>query len=257
MNLHLFLSFQNPHDSGRPVALHSVRDALAAYEVAAALYLQGYAPGEVLLNYPPAEFGSQEVMKIDRSRIARGDILLTATRPSRDQKGYGRKWVRPGNTDLEGEIQAAWDHYCISIDRYYVRLHPRLNSLVAPGYEDRREVFFLERRGAPYKATRAQDRREDRGCEPRSAAFLVRIPRLGKDGPVYVGIFAMDGACNLVWAHLLRHRYSDLLRRDGFTMVELVQSPIPERTPDMRWADAWRADVIVHEPYAKDVRRCA
>lgn len=257
MKLHLFLSFQNPHDKGRSVGLQCHRDVLAAHEVAAALYLQGYAPGEAYLNYPPTQFGSQEIMRVDRSRIAPGDLLLTPTRPSRDEQGCGRKWVRPGQTDLEREIQAAWDLYCIAIERYYVRLHPRLHPLVVPAYEDRREVFFLERRGAPYKASRARRGRKDRGREPRSAAFLVRIPRLGENGPAYIGIFAMDGVCTLVWAYLLRHRYSDLLKREGFTMVELVQGPIPDRAPDMSWADAWQAEEIVHEPFSQDLRRCA
>lgn len=252
-SVHLFLSFLNPRDHERKLGPQCTRDVLAAHHIAAALQSEGYRLGGALFNYPPADWGSQEVMRVDTSGLAPGDVLVTATRPSKDRAERNwRKQVRPGRTDLEERIHRVWDRYLAILARGHAKLQPWLFDRVAQGFEDRRDVYFREKQGATYKMLHTGEegaRRRDYRGEPRTAAFLVREPELWPAGPAYVGLAAMDSACALAWSYLLQHRYTELLRREGFTMVDLLTAPIPDRTPDMRWALEWKAEVIVHAPH--------
>ena len=166
--------------------------------------------------------------------------------PDCERKKVHRAW-----TDLEQRVLDAWEEMLNEISRSYVSLAPRVRRRLRKGYESRKAITFREREGAPYREWNARDgqgfRRQERSH--RTAAFLLRLDELWPDGPGYVGMFGMDGTISLVWAHLLRRKFSYLLEKPGFTMVELSGAPLPERASRLDFCEAWEVDIAAHEVF--------
>ena len=66
-------------------------------------------------------------------------------------------------------------------------------------------------------------------------------------GPGYLGFCGMGASTALGWSQLLRHRHADLLQSEGFFMAEL-NGPLPENAVNLRWAEAWRSEIILRAP---------
>jgi hypothetical protein len=113
-------------------------------------------------------------------------------------------------------------------------LSPDLQHLLPAGYEDRFDMRFRERQGAPYLSLQRHDdnRRPYTGNELRTAVFLLVLARLPQRKVGSVRAWGLDGIATLVWATLLRERHAGLLREPGLVMAELVGAPIPRLPTD-------------------------
>jgi hypothetical protein len=239
--VHLFASYLDPRDSERKRWVFLTRDLSAAWEVVGALQLSDFWLGRQLFNYPPPVGQEPTLLVIDCSDISPHDIILTATRPPlSDSDQLEKRRVPKGFTTLEVQTDSVWKLYFKILSRSHAELAGWLHPHLPESHPFHRDMFFLQSAYSHYKLLH----RRPVKVRGRTAVFLVVQPELWPGGPTFVGFFGMDGVSTLAWAHLLRHRHSDLLHQPGFHMLELHSAPVPERVPDMRWADEWRAELL-------------
>lgn len=230
------------HDLSRRLRAFQIRDGAATLEIVCALARLGWQYGHLLLNFPPPKQpATPAAALLEMTTPARaGDLISTTTRPPLDESG--RKQVARGWTLLEEQVLAAWRPYFALLTRQEMLLDPKLHDQLAPGYENRRHIFFYANEGARYMELGPLRYRGP----ARTAAFLLHKPELRSGGPGYLGIFGMDGTTTLIWAHLLRTRHRDLLEKPGFVMAEIEVGQIPLRTTDLGFAQSWETNVILH-----------
>ncbi len=240
-----FVYYRRPR-KGQPLKLAFNVDVIALMNVVAALYRQGYELGEIQLNYPPPRGGAKHPSDFDPNRLVCDGLIVSATRPDLDPINKCRKVVQKGYTPLEEWIEAAWHCVIQSSERLQLILEPSAARFLAKGYESRRNIEFNEREGA-----RISGLPDDASFRPHqdapTAAYLLRLRELWPGGPGYLGSFAMESTAALAWSHLLRHRHADLLQTEGFFMAEL-SGPLPGHVSNLRWADAWRSEIILRAP---------
>ncbi len=252
--VHLFLSFFKAHQANRKIPISLQRDALPVWLVTAAFLALGFGMGSVKLNYPPPPGRKGEWMEIDCSDMRSGDVVLSGSRNSRDDdEDAPRKNMPRGHTSLEALTDLVWRLYFAELTRMVMTLQPWLHPLIRAGYENRRDVQFMQSERADYSLLNSRDGSGERKVKGmgRTAAFVVNQPELWRGGPTYVGFFGLDGASTLAWAYLLQQRHADLLVRPGFHMVELVTAPIPARVPDLKWALDWKSELLLSVPPAE------
>jgi hypothetical protein len=253
--VHLFLSFFKAHQANRKIPISLERDVLPDWLVTGAFLRLGYGLGSVKLNYPPPPGREGEMMEIDCSDMRSGDVVLSGSRSAYwdDDDDAPKKNMPRGYTSLEILTDRVWTLYFAELTRMVMTLQSWLHPLIRAGYENRRDVQFMQSERADYSLLCAHDgsgEQKVRGMG-RTAAFVVNQPELWPGGPTYVGFFGMDGAATLAWACLLQERHRDLLVRPGFHMVELITAPIPARVPDLRWALDWKSELLMSVPPAE------
>lgn len=246
--LHPFFNFQNPKADGRKVRVGFHVDVAAAWNVAAAFECKGFSLGSLLFNFPPQEGEPRAQMRIDTSRFAPSDLIVTSTRFETEPPNSVdacRKQVQRGYTDLETLIESHWRQHIATSRRLFLKLQPRHAKHFAQGYENRFRIRFFEEEGAPYKhLANAEERQNDAHPPSASAAYLLRVRELHPGGPGYLGFFGLDSTTTLVWSHLLRHKHTELLHEEGFAIAE-ISGPIPMREPDMAFAEEWKSEIVL------------
>ncbi len=252
--IHPVYSLISDGDQSREDLPFQVRDALSGEQVRQPFFAQGYALGDEILQTPPQPGHQGDPhAKIDTSHCKPTSVLQTFTRHAGSDLVQGaRKKLKRACTDLEDDIIEEWNHFVPVSSRLHVTLAERLWHLLPPGYENRRDMFFYESPGAPYKRLSVCDGRPPRpyaGEERRTAAFLLLLPQLGQRKVRYLGTWAPSGTANLIWGCQLRHRHPELLMEPGFVFAELIGETIPERSFGLRWTlDFWRVEILIHEP---------
>lgn len=249
-------------DLNRDLREFMVRDGLANQLTIDVLGRFGFALGPARVNNPPPTSWPDDptqLVHVDTSDCHPEDAIVTSTRlPVHDEETGCRKRVARAYTDLEQELLEVWSLYFSLLARDQVRLQPHLHRLLPRGFENRYDMIFREEEGACYLQLRAHHVRGHRpfqGAEKRTAAFVLRLPRLPARDVGYVGIWGPDGTSTLVLAHQVWARHPELLREPGFTMLELVAAPIPERPTDYRWTLDWRAEILFRVPIEAPERR--
>lgn len=239
-------------DSKRPLQIHHRRDAAAALEILMSLYDLGYRRGEQIIAQPPLDpktADPRERLKVDRSGLRPGDLILQTTRPPLHDANEGAmKQVERVYTDLEDDVFAAWRGVFEHCKRPLVALQAGPCRHMAPGFETRANMNFCQRKkGAPYTYLRSRlgKRREKQAVHDRTAAFFLRVDELWRGGPGLVGAFAMDGIANMVWAWHLGRDFAFLLEKPGFAIVEMTIGEVPERPTDLAWARTWKPTEIL------------
>lgn len=241
-----FVFFLSPRDSSRPLRIFQNRDVTASLELSHALVRLGFEYGGVLFNFPPPQGECDPLLLPVETNALPGDLVSTSSRPVLhvEEEQETIKPMFPGGTDLERAIVEAWLPHFRLLTRGYASLATGHRSALPPDYADRRHIEFYLRHGAVYK----QLSRDRYRGEPRTAAFLLRVRELWPGGPGYVGAFGMDGSTSLIWSYLIRTRYPDLLREDGFVMAELSGS-IPKRPTSLAFADAWTSKLLLQQRF--------
>ena len=216
----------------------------------------GFRSGEPILDCPPlspaANALAEPLHRVDLAFVAPGDVLLQTTRPPLDdaQQG-GRKQVRRSFTDLEDKLACVWRRYFAHCSRQQVLLDRRLHALLAAPWDDRRQITFRESEGAPYRSLNNCVGSGARGTiaaeERRSAVFFLRLEEAWPGGPGLIAAFGMDGTTTSVWGYRLGRDLAHLLREPGFVMAEITNGGRPERPVDLRWANDWPIEVLLHE----------
>jgi len=262
--------------------LHTLRDGDAFIEVGSVLSECGSIFDKTFLNLPgdPRLDGSPEFL----NSLGADDLLVLATRPPlRDgqkkaknavpksgvQTNVVRKAVPLGKTMMERAILEALRPCFGFCDRSRISLAKGLARQLPCGFEDRATIHFTQylRRSpvgadAAYKFLEAEDEgHEHRPPMPhRTAGFLIRTA-LWHGGPWVLNVFGMSGNQGLIWAHLLRTRYPDLLAGSGpmFFMCEIILEDIPPRPLTLKFCEAWECTPLLRTqdiPRVPATKRC-
>jgi hypothetical protein len=117
---------------------------------------------------------------------------------------------------------------------------------VRPGFESRRNIIYTQKHGANFKQLRtaAQGRKQELPPEARTSAFLLNT-RLWENGPTLIAAFAMDSVASIVWSWILARQHADWLLEPGFTMVDLVRGPVPDRPTLLDFAQDWKMEIVL------------
>ncbi len=252
----------------RAPSLHTLRDANAFVEIDSVLSERGSTFGETLFNLPGPvrQDGSREFL----SSLGESDLIVLSTRPPlRDRKVGARKALPLGNTRLEREVLGALRPCFEFCDRSRISLARCLARQLPAGCEDRATIYFTQylRRSpvgadATYKSLQAES--EGRSHRPpmphRTAGFLIRTA-LWRGGPWVLNVFAMSGNQGLIWAHLLRTRYPELLAGEGplFFMGEVTLQDIPARPLTLKFCESWHLTPLLctrEFPQVPATKRC-
>jgi len=252
--IHPLFSYRQLRDRSRNHNVGDVRDVMANYEVFTTLLGQGYGRGEPILNHPGApvhpdldDGDDHELYPIDISSTRPGDILLSTTRPAKDDPKHGdRKQIQPARTDLERRIFDVWERYLERCPRSNVKLAPAMRRFLLPGFESRREITFKQTRGSAYKQLHDGRCRRRPANKMLTAAYLLHLAELPGGGPGLSNAFGMDAEVTLAWCYRLARDFSHLLAEPGFIVVEIETTPRLERPTNLRWAFDWKIETVLH-----------
>jgi hypothetical protein len=251
---HPFFFTSRKRDKSRDVRAHELIDTFPNQLVVEGLRPLGFELGEARINNPPRagqRVDPMQLTRVDTNDCHPDDVIVTTTWwPVSDENRDDRKRMPRAHTDLEKELLEVWERYFPELARARVRLSPDLHPLLPAGYEDRFDMRFRERQGAPYLSLQRHDdnRRPYKGNELRTAVFLSVLAGVPRRKVGYVGAWGLDGIATLVWAALLRERHAALLGEPGLVMAELVGAPIPRLPTDYRWIREWRAEILFRFP---------
>src|SRR6185503_1572604 len=72
-----------------------------------------------------------------------------------------------------------------------------------------------------------------------SAAFMIFEPEAWPGGPGLLAACGMGGTETLVWAYVLRPRFSHLVGQCRFVMAKIIEQDLPEQPLTMDFANSW------------------
>lgn len=245
---------------------HQLRDGDAALFLAPVLEAQGYSYGGPIFNYPHPQQPPRELVPVNEAALGlrAHDLLLLTTRPPLDDVEEGRKArVLRSYTTLEDKIfrHAIRPHLARSTRSQIIvaEEHARAFGAVATR---RNLVFRLYRRRRQGDAPSRTDlgacisrylphgstvwHEPPRECSL-SAAYLIFEKHAWPGGPALLAGFGMGGMETLVWAYLLRTRFSHLVGARRFVMAEIVERDVPEPPLTMGFADRWDVRLLTEE----------
>ncbi len=247
-NTIFWMSYPPDARSGRkPKSAHQ-RDGGACAELLVQLMtMGGFVDWEVLFNFPASH------VLVDLLRFRTGDIILQTTRaPVHDDASEDRRHMKASHSDLEQIIRKRLLKYFTELRRSAVILAPEYAVLLEPGYETRACLQIERQPGATIQAWKPFGPGDMRptGGPKRTAAYFLHTPPLWKNGPRLILAFGMSSDETYAWARILRRQYPEIVRsgRPRFVMGELIPAPVPMHPIDGRWADQWRADIILDVP---------
>ncbi|MGC3969519.1 MAG: hypothetical protein QM775_19820 [Pirellulales bacterium] len=197
---------------------HKIRDGAAFAEILALLYQGGYEYRELQLN----------VADCDKSCLIKGnvDLLVMVTRPPLDEGG--RKLIQRSKSNLETKIIEAIRPFFEICSRDQVMLDTCTKRLLNDEFRDHALITFYKYGDwSWYRQLLGMSKDLDDQTKPRTAAYLAFVPEGAAGLPPLLVIFGMGGNDTLLWARLLRERYSkrvlEIVRsgKAHFLMAEL------------------------------------
>jgi hypothetical protein len=233
------------------------RDGMAFDEINAALPVPDFAYETTIILYP------NDKRRLDEGypKFVSSDAIVLTIRPPLDDeirpspndesKPGTRRFIPWNNGPLEKEIFDLCRKYFHHCDRRTVELTDKAKALLRIPENVLRKAWwnleFYENAQSEGKTPvdrRTAERRlfaavklhnlsryisEQPETNRETVAYLIRdqLPNIGCD--VLVS-FGMDGYCTLVWNHLVRRRYPDLIKKNGFVMARLVFEELPATT---------------------------
>lgn len=241
-------SYLRPPATAGP-RLHELRDGDAFAELTPVLFALGFKYAGLLLNYPP-DPGSA----IALPRLGPQDLVVLTTRPPINDphsEGERRRIAHSGSPLEKAILQAAGDFFAVC-KRPMVQLSGEIAEQLPPDVADRERMEFRVYRPIPayirYRSLAAATREARRYHPPAdpnaTAAFLVRTP-LWPRGPTLLNAFGMDGVMTLIWCHLLRTRFPELLEQRGLTMAEITTQPLPLRPASLSFTEGWQVRLLL------------
>ena len=244
-----WLGWLSTPEKNHRLYLHKIRDGAAFAEILALLSKGGYDYRELQLNVAR---GSRR-RPIQRS----ADLLVMVTRPPLDEDV--KKPIQRSNSQLENAVMSVIRPYFEKCSRNHIMLQSCTARLLKHDFSDHAEIVFQQYADwAWYKRLRGMAKDLD-DSNPRTAAFLVFIPKRSPSLPALLAIFGMGGNDTLLWARLLRERYFDnvleILRSETahFLMAELspgnnkeAMEPISQCEALDDIARSWKVTIIAN-----------
>jgi hypothetical protein len=243
-------SYMSTQKEDRPLHPHQVRDGDACLELAGALATRGYEYGGIIFNHSPSESGdpSRGLLRV----LTPSDLLVLTTRPPLDDRVYKQKKVviRSGSFFEKEVLFPALRGYFDYCSRLEVCLTSKIAAKLAAGYKNRAMLEFRANSTASYKSTGAYEKVDGQipWGDLTTAVYLVHTSELWPGGPQLLATFGLSGAASLIWAYLLRTKFSQLLEGQRFVMAEVTRTgPLPTEPLDLRFCDEWLVKIITED----------
>ncbi len=229
--------------------VHELRDGDAFAELAMLLATPRCHYGGLLVNYPSPS------ADVQASALTDTDLLVLTTRPPLTDDELDSRPIRRSGTELERIVLETVRTAFRVCRRSYIVLSEDMVGHLPEPFRNRGELEFTLNGPACYKRYRTPYTKNKIDhhwhVEPseslRTSAFVLygRMPT----GTMLLNVFSMDGPGTLIWCYLLRTRLPQLVKSPRFAMVEMVPSgPIPERPPNLSFADTWEVNVLLDHP---------
>jgi hypothetical protein len=252
MNSKRFFRFSYFH--GRNPLLHHQRDADSFIELMPLLIDKGFQYGGIFLNLSSAD--RVKSVPPEDIPLQKNDVIVLMTRPPLDDEEEGPHLViRKSGSALEEKIFDSIRKYISVCSRRQVSFHPSLVSQFTAGNEDRSSITFTGHgkitqyfNVARYQATvdsrkRVKQWRQKDG--PKTAVYLFNLKEIWEGGPDLLVSFGMTGTCTLIWAYLIRKRFTHFLNAPRIVVAELLIGNIPAFPPDLSFVDDWDIKIVL------------
>jgi hypothetical protein len=247
----------------RPPPAAELRDSGAFLEAAAAFSARGCRIDRVVYGHPSSEDELEQMKselrlgrrprlkKLDLGFLGPGRVLVVCTRLPLSDLVFDNKrkqWV--ALDELTARIvEIGWLHFRI-LARTHVELWPRFASQLAPGFERRARIQFVQNCGAFYTWCQHLEERGKQhfsADDARTAGYVLHLKQVPSlNGADLLVFFGMGGVETLALAHHLRNGLGHLLDEPGFSMVEFERAVRPQAPSDAGFASLWRPRVILH-----------
>jgi hypothetical protein len=171
-----------------------------------------------------------------------------------DDTPAGRRRIERSHNDLEELIFATVRRYFEISSRKVIKLTKAVADKLPVEAKCKAEIQFCmgNTRTADYARYRMYGSKfwQNPLEASRTAVYLLYTPSLWENGPSLLASFGLSGPENLIWNHLVRVRYPDLLRSPRFVMAEMSLGEIPEFPTSLAFADNWEIDIILNSKIA-------
>jgi hypothetical protein len=223
---------------------HRLRDCDSFLEICQALIppnnKRGLRFAQTVINHPPESIqeehksGEEEYWK---KLLKKGDILVQTTRPPLDDNKDEDTIVQNTSPPSGDEVDHDKKHKCIFVKRNWLetQIWNRLRNYfyhcsrnqVAISTELWNKISPLEEKWwkdilfKTHGTCAAKNSPKSMMDPPPSAAYFIYTKELWPQGPDLITTFGMCGAHNLLWAYLLRKKWSYFTEEFGFAMALL------------------------------------
>jgi len=207
----------------------------------------GYEYGHFIFNPPFNPRKSVEVGKEHFHFIRPDDLIVLATRPPLDDPKHGdRKLVRQSRTHLEKQIFAEFRKYLAVC----ARSHVRLTEAVGAKFKQA-DLVFHQHKSARLKYYMRLDEFRPKLVPKNSdiaIGFFLRTKTIPEYGCSLLASFGMGGRETLIWNHIVRTRFPELVSRCAFIVAEMNLARIPDTPVTLDFADEVKAKILLEHP---------
>ena len=79
----------------------------------------------------------------------------------------------------------------------------------------------------------------------RTAVYFIYTGETWPGGPDLMVSFGMTGACNLIWAYLIRTRFPHFLDSYRIVAAEILIGNIPDQIEDLSFVEDWDVKIML------------
>jgi hypothetical protein len=241
--------------------LHQLRDGDASLELSEVLRDKGYRYGGLILNYPVEDrtyFPKDSIPRriVDDSFLKPGDLILLTTRPPLDDRfDPAKSYFNRSYTTLEDKVFVALRKYFQHCSRIQVFLSDYVVGKY-PQVRERCNIQFRQNQTQNLKQNLKNNLKQNLGAaydsinrhkppsSNRTALYMVFIESAWENGPRLLCAFGMGGPETLIWTHLLRTRFPDLVASQEFIMAEVEEQPIRPGCDSLSEVDKWEVEIL-------------
>lgn len=226
--------------------IHQIRDGDAFAELSAALQLQGYKYKGLIINYPQPDFN-------DFPEFKPTDLLVLTTRPPIHDKYAVRPLIK-SKTKLEQDILDTLEKYLESCTREHILI----SKDFAKDF-DRSEIRFHVSRDNKHDGQRSRYKQYRNGhakfgteehkwhfpdIQNTTATYMI-LTKI-ENGPMLLNAFGMGGQITLIWCHLLRTKYPELLESPKLVMAEIITESKPKSPATLSFTNSMKVDILLN-----------
>lgn len=218
------------------------RDGAAFAEIHAALNDIGWKYGSLIYN---CRLDDDSSLQPGSCGLGPEDVIVLTTRPPLHDL-HDKRSMRRSDTCLEKGIFAEFGGFLEECTRSYVSLAGTFASPVG-----KTRYYFHQNKDARlirFNGPRGMGDIEVPKGEYRSIAFFLHKRRIAEYGCGLLACWGMGGIETLIWAHLLRTRFSDWLPRHTFNVVELDIGGVPDRSATLDFAANVKVSTLLEHP---------
>ena len=237
----------------KELEIHQLRDGHACLEWTPVLCQRGYEYGGPILNYPS---GNGANSYHDEHGLDSSDLLVLTTRPPlHDMYQGARKQVERSNTELEEKVFASLERFFDVCSRSYMKLSAEVAMLLPETHGNRAEIVVRQHRGAGYLRLKEHEAYQQwvsyEGNRRLTAGYLIYLTETWENGPALLASFGMGGRETLIWNHLIRTRFPDILDSQVLVLgeIEWMEEGPMKKHSGLKFSEDWPVEIFLKHSF--------